>query len=177
MRHWGVYMAALVLAGCSGPTPTSGMRSSASLGASVQSGLVPAVVFTTQMRSELEVPACASASKGHAQVKVLEDGTIEAAATISNKGGESVRFGHIHHLPPGQATGPIIWWLTTPVGVDLNLTEEHIDVQLQGVFVTNPHFATAELALASSSATRAASMSTSIRMSAREGLLAGSCPD
>jgi len=34
------------------------------------------------------------------------------------------------------------------VGVDLNLTEEHIDVQQQGVFVTNPHFATAELALA-----------------------------
>ncbi len=68
--------------------------------------------------------------------------------TINNKGGESVRFGHIHHLPPGQASGPIIWWLTTPVGVDLNLTEERIDVQHEGVFVANPHFATAELALA-----------------------------
>ena len=148
MRHWGAYLAALVVAGCSDPTPTSGMLGRASLRASVQSGLVPPAVFNTQMRSELEVPACASESKGHAQVKVLEDGTIEAAATINNKGGESVRFGHIHHLPPGQATGPIIWWLTTPVGVDLNLTEEHVDVQQEGVFVANPHFATAELALA-----------------------------
>ncbi len=148
MRHWRTFLAALVVVACGDQTPSSAIGGSASLLANAQSELVPAVVFNTQMRSELEVPACASESKGHAQVKVLEDGTIEAAATISNKGGESVRFGHIHHLPPGQATGPIIWWLTTPVGVDLNLTEEHIDVQQQGVFVTNPHFATAQLALA-----------------------------
>ena len=148
MRQWHVYLAVLVVAGCSDPAPTSGILGNASLRASVQSGLVPPVVFNTQMRSELEVPTCASESKGHAQVKVLEDGRIEAAADINNKGGESVRFGHIHHLLPGQVTGPIIWWLTTPVGVDLNLTDEHIDVQQEGVFVTNPHFATAELALA-----------------------------
>jgi len=148
MRHWGVYMAALVVAGCSDPAPTSRIVGSTSLRASVQSGLVPAVVFNTQMRSELEFPACASESKGRAQIKILEDGTIEAAVDINNKGGESVRFGHIHHLPPGQASGPIIWWLTTPVGVNLKLTEEHIDVQHEGVFVPNPHFATAELALA-----------------------------
>jgi hypothetical protein len=141
-------MAVLVVAGCSDPTPTSGILGSVSLRASVQSGLVPPVVFNTQMRSELEVPACASESKGHAQVQVLQDGTIAAAVTINNKGVESVRFGHIHHLLPGQATGPIIWWLTTPVGVDLNLTDEHIDVQQEGVFVANPHFAAAELALA-----------------------------
>jgi CHRD domain-containing protein len=148
MRHLGALMAALVGAGCGDPTPTSAIGDSAPLLSNVQSELVPPVLFNTQMRSELEVPACASASKGHAQVKILQDGTIEAMAIINNTGGESVRFGHIHHLNPGEATGPIIWWLTTPIGVDLNLTEQHIDVRQEGVFVANPHFATAELALA-----------------------------
>ncbi|HEV8265313.1 MAG TPA: CHRD domain-containing protein [Gemmatimonadales bacterium] len=142
------FMAALVVVGCSDPTPTSAIGGSAQLLAGAQSELVPAVVFNTQMRSELEVPACASASKGHAQVKVLEDGTIEAVAILDNKGGESVRFGHIHHLAPGTTTGPIIWWLTSPISTDLNLTERHIDVRQAGAFVTNPHFATGALALA-----------------------------
>jgi hypothetical protein len=141
-------MAALVAAGCGDPTPTSTIGDSAPRLNNVQSELAPPLVFNTQMRSALEVPACASASKGHAQVKILQDGTIEASVIINNTGGESVRFGHIHHLDPGQATGPIIWWLTTPIGVDLDLTEQHIDVRQQGVFVANPHFATAELALA-----------------------------
>lgn len=145
MRHWVGLMAALAGAGCGDPTPTSTIGDSAPR---LDNVLVPPIVFNTQMRSALEVPACASASQGHAQVKILQDGTIEAVTSINNKGGESVRFGHIHHLDPGQATGPIIWWLTTPIGVDLDLIEQHIDVRQPGVFVANPHFTTAELALA-----------------------------
>jgi hypothetical protein len=148
MRHWGSVVAALVVAGCGDPTPTSAISGSTRLLANAQNVSVPAVVFNTQMRSDLEVPACGSTSKGHAQVKILEDGTIEAMAIINNKGNESVRFGHIHHLNPGAATGPIIWWLTSPIGVDLNLTERHLDIRQDGAFVGNPHFATAELALA-----------------------------
>jgi hypothetical protein len=148
MRYWGALMAVLAGAGCGDSAPPSAISDSASLLSSVQSELVPPVVFNTQMRSELEVPACASASKGHTQVKIQQDGTIEAVTIINNTGGESVRFGHIHHLNPGEATGPIIWWLTTPIGEDLDLTEQHIDVRQEGVFVTNPHFATPELALA-----------------------------
>jgi hypothetical protein len=148
MRHWVALMAGLAAAGCGDLTPTSTIGDSGSRLDKVQAALVPPVLFNTQMRSALEVPACASASKGHAQVKVLQDGTIEALTIINNTGGESVQFGHIHHLDPGQPTGPIIWWLTTPIGVDLNLTEQHIDVRQPGVFVANPHFATAELALA-----------------------------
>jgi hypothetical protein len=147
MRHWGALVAALAVVGCNDSTPTSEAGSAPSL-SSGQSELVPPVVFNTQLRSELEVPACASESKGHAQVKVLQDGTIEAVSIINNKGDESVRFGHIHHLDPGQTTGPIIWWLTTPIGADLDLTERHIDIRQEGAFVDNPHFATAELALA-----------------------------
>jgi hypothetical protein len=148
MRHFRALMAAVLAAGCGDPTPTGAIGGRASLSANAQSELMPPVVFNTQMRSALEVPACASASMGHAQVKVLQDGTIESVVMINNMGGESVRFGHIHHLNPGQATGPVIWWLTTPVGVDLNLTQRHIDARQVGVFVTNPHFTTAEQGLA-----------------------------
>jgi hypothetical protein len=148
MRQWSALMASLAVVACADPTPPSAVDNRPSLLASVQSELVPAVVFNTQMRSELEVPACATESKGYAQVKVFEDGTIEAVVIINNKGGESVRFGHIHHLNPGQATGPVIWWLTSPIGADLKLTEQHLDVRQQGVFVTNAHFTTAALALA-----------------------------
>ena len=66
---------------------------------------------------------------------------------INNKGGESVRFGHIHHLDPGQPTGPVIWWLSSPVGIDLDLTQRHIDIRQQGIFVANAHFATHDEAL------------------------------
>ncbi len=79
---------------------------------------------------------------------ILEDGTIESIVILNNKGDESVRFGHIHHLNAGAATGPVIWWLSSPVGVDLNLTDRHIDIRQTGVFSTNPHFTTHEAALA-----------------------------
>lgn len=147
MRPLSAVLAALVAVGCSDPAP-SAIGGSAELLANVQSDLVPATVFNTQMRSELEVPACTTESKGHAQVQVLQDGTIEAVVTINNKGAESVRFGHIHHVNPGATTGPVIWWLTTPVGTDLNLTEQHIDVAQQGMFVTNAHFTSHELGVA-----------------------------
>jgi hypothetical protein len=106
------------------------------------------IVFNAQMRSELEVPACASESKGHAQITIDPDGTIHSTVILNNKGSESVRFGHIHHLNPASQTGPIIWWLSSPVGTDLDLTQQHIDIRQEGIFVTNTHFATHDEALA-----------------------------
>ncbi len=147
MRTWIAFFTTIVLAACSDPTPPSRIVGNAALVADAQSDLVPPVVFNTQMRSELESPACVSESKGLAQIMVLQDGTIEALAILNNKGGESVRFGHIHHLPSGQTTGPIIWWLTTPVGTNLHLTDRHIEVRNEGVFATNPDFATEAQAL------------------------------
>lgn len=108
----------------------------------------PVTVFNTQMRSELESPACNSDSKGHAQIKVLPDGTIKSNVMINNKGAESVRFGHIHHLNAGAATGPIIWWLSSPIGTDLNLTGKHLHFAQQAAFVSNTHFTSHALALA-----------------------------
>ena len=116
MRQWRSVVAALAVAGCSDPAPTSAINGSTRLLANVQSESAPPVVFNTQMRSDIEVPACASASKGYAQIAILQDGTIQAIVIINNKGNESVRFGHIHHLNPGAATGPVIWWLTSPFG-------------------------------------------------------------
>jgi hypothetical protein len=79
----------------------------------------------------------------------MQDGTIESVVILNNKGDESVRFGHIHHMnPPPATTGPVIWWLTSPVGTDLNLTDRHIDVRQAGIFVTNPHFTTHAAGLA-----------------------------
>ena len=150
MRRCTVFVAALVAAGCGERAVTGGAGSTganAALVASVQSELAPPVVFNTQLRSELEVPTCVSESKGLAQIEILQDGTIEAIVLINNKDPEVVRFGHIHHLNPGAQTGPVIWWLT-PVGTNLGLTDEHIDVRQTGLFSTNPHFATHEDGLA-----------------------------
>jgi hypothetical protein len=108
----------------------------------------PVTVFNTQMRSELESPACNSDSKGHAQIKVNPDGSIASQVTINNLGAESVRFGHIHHLNAGAATGPIIWWLSSPIGTDLDLTDKHLQFAQAAAFVTNTHFADHAAALA-----------------------------
>ncbi len=71
------------------------------------------------------------------------------ASDVDNKGDESVKFGHIHHLAAGATTGPVVWWLSSPVGVDLNLTDRHIDIRQVGIFAAaNGHFASAEAGLA-----------------------------
>lgn len=116
-------------------------------GASANNSAAP-VVFNTQMLAELEVPACATESKGHAHIAVQQDGTIDSDVTLNNKGGESVRFGHIHHINAGSTTGPVIWWLSSPINTDLNLTDKHLQFRQEAAFVTNAHFADHAEALA-----------------------------
>jgi hypothetical protein len=151
MRYWGRVIAALVVAGCSGSAPNADRitgQSNPILASSVASEAAPPIVFNTQLRSDIEVPACETESQGLAQIMILQDGTIESMVILNNKGDESVRFGHIHHLIPPATTGPVIWWLTSPVGMDLNLTDRHIDVRQAAIFVANTHFTTAEAGLA-----------------------------
>lgn len=102
----------------------------------------------TQLLNALESPPCPSDSRGHAHLKINQNGTIDSDVQIGNRGNESVRFGHIHHLNTGAATGPIIWWLTSPIGVDLNLTAKHLAFSQQAVFTTNTHYASHAAALA-----------------------------
>ena len=146
MRHWHAMMVVVAVAACADQPSTGPERFAPSL--SIGSDDAPPIVFNTQMRSDLEFPISTSDSKGHAQIKILTDGTIESMVILNNKGEESVRFGHIHHLNPGAQTGPIIWWLSSPVGVDLNLTDQHLEFSQQGIFVTNPHFTSHAAALA-----------------------------
>ena len=106
------------------------------------------MVFNTQLRAELESPACPGESMGHAHLMLQQDGTIDSDVMLNNKGAESVRFGHIHHLTAGATTGPIIWWLSSPIGTDLNLTDKHLEFHQPGAFVANAHFASHAAALA-----------------------------
>jgi hypothetical protein len=151
MRPWLSLVPCLTVIACAdaGPTETNNrLRVALSNGSDAAAVAVPVAVYNTQLRSELEVPTSTSESKGHAQIKVLSDGTIESMVIINNKGEESIRFGHIHHLNPGAPTGPVIWWLTAPTGVDLNITDRHVDIRQNGVFVSNAHFASHAVALA-----------------------------
>ena len=146
MRHWHAMMVVVAVAACADQPSTGPARFAPSL--SIGSDGAPPIVFNTQMRSDLEVPLSTSDSKGHAQIKILADGTIESMVMINNMGDESVRFGHIHHLNPGGQTGPVIWWLSSPVGVDLNLTDRHLEFRQQGIFSANAHFTSHAAALA-----------------------------
>lgn len=148
MRHWHGLVAIIAVAACADQTPTGLLQARTAPSLSVGSDGAPPTVFNTQMRSELEVPTSTSESKGHAQIMVLADGTIQSLVIINNKGDENVFFGHIHHLNPGGETGPVIWWLTNPVGTRLNLTDRHLEFRQEGIFVSNPHFASHEEALA-----------------------------
>lgn len=64
-------------------------------------------VYTTQLRTENEVPPRTAESFGHTQIKVRNDGTIEFKTHIVNPAGETFVAGHIH---VGSATvaGPVV---------------------------------------------------------------------
>ena len=153
MRHvFGVICGVASLA-CSenapsSPKPFVSLESILGAPASDHGAHGPVTVFNTQLRSEFEVPACVSASIGEANIKVRPDGTIESHVNINNKGGETVFFGHIHHKDVGSQTGPIVWWLTSPFGARLSLTDRHLSFVQDGVFsATNGHFANHAAAL------------------------------
>ena len=109
--------AIFVLVGCADSAPTStdlhadharvaGTPSSAPTLASVSA---PTHVFNTELRAEQEPNnASTSESKGHAQIKVLENGTLEFVLTINNKSDETFNRAHIHKAPAG-VNGGIHW--------------------------------------------------------------------
>jgi len=107
----------IVLAGCADTAPTSTDEHAvhARLAGSLESSPVtasvsaPTDVFDVQLRAENEPnPVSTSESKGHAQIKVLEDGTMEFVLTINNKADDNFNRAHIHKAPAG-VNGPIHW--------------------------------------------------------------------
>ena len=72
------------------------------------------IVFNVNLQSENEPNgASTSESKGHAQVKVYEDGTMEFVFTVNNKSGETYTRSHIHKGVAG-VNGPIHWDFLEP---------------------------------------------------------------
>lgn len=107
----------VVLAGCAQAAPTSVDEHATHLVDSKSSALAvaaaavsaPTDVFEVQLRSDQEPNnASTSESKGHAQIKVLEDGTMEFVITVNNKSDETFTRAHIHKGAAG-ANGPIHW--------------------------------------------------------------------
>jgi Cu/Zn superoxide dismutase len=103
-----VALVGVVAIGCADPTPTSTGGASRSLSPLLSIGPEGAV-FNTELRAENEPnPPSTSASKGHAQVKVLSDGSVEFTITINNKDDETFHRAHIHKAPAGS-NGGIHW--------------------------------------------------------------------
>ncbi|HMG18592.1 MAG TPA: CHRD domain-containing protein [Gemmatimonadales bacterium] len=102
--------AVLAVAACTDQTPTNiASNTNRTPSFSVASEAAPPIVFNVELRAENEPgPLSDSESKGHAQVKVFEDGTIEFTFTINNKHGETYTRAHIHKAPAG-VNGGIHW--------------------------------------------------------------------
>src|SRR6266511_4207559 len=106
MRFWGRVVAVLAVAGCSGSVPNADHITGQNvpiLASSVASDEAPPIVFNTQMRSDIEVPACASESKGHAQIKILQDGTIESTVILDKRVTKASASGISTICPRGRA--------------------------------------------------------------------------
>ena len=88
-------------------------------------------VFNVTLRSENEPNgASTSEAKGHAQVKVYDDGTIEFVFTVNNKSGETFTRSHIHKAPAG-VNGPIHWDFLEPADPATSISDQ--PAQLRGI--------------------------------------------
>jgi Cu/Zn superoxide dismutase len=64
-------------------------------------------VLHAKLSAKNETTGSTSTAKGHTQIKVRNDGTIEFKTQINNKNHETFVAGHIHQAPVGFA-GPIV---------------------------------------------------------------------
>lgn len=101
---------AVAIAACTDGSPTDvSTHETPSIALGLGSEGAPPTVFNVQLRAENEPGGTStSESKGQAQVKVLNDGTIEFTFTINNKSDETYRRAHIHKGAAG-VNGPIHW--------------------------------------------------------------------
>jgi CHRD domain len=81
--------------------------------ASAKSGRGVMCVLHAKLAAKNEVPPTTSAAKGHTQIKVRNDGTIEFKTQINNRNHENFVAGHIHEEEVGF-NGPIVVELFVP---------------------------------------------------------------
>jgi hypothetical protein len=78
-------------------------------------------VHNTGLAAANETTGSTSTAKGHAQIKVRNDGTIEWKVFVLNRGGEGFFAGHVHVGAAGVA-GPIV----LPLHLGAATTARHI---------------------------------------------------
>jgi hypothetical protein len=78
-------------------------------------------VLHAKLTAQSETTGSTSTAKGHTQIKVRANGTIEFKTQILNKNGETFVAGHIHLAPVGVA-GPIV----VPLFASPGTTARHI---------------------------------------------------
>ena len=78
-------------------------------------------VLHARLTATSETTGSTSTAKGHTQIKVRANGTIEFKTHILNKNGETFVAGHIHLAPVGVA-GPIV----VPLFASPGTTARHI---------------------------------------------------
>src|SRR5918911_1875694 len=76
-------------------------------GAPAKSGNGTMCVLHAKLSAKNETTGSTSTAKGHTQIKVRRDGTIEFKTHINNPNRETFVAGHIHKAPPGVA-GPVV---------------------------------------------------------------------
>jgi hypothetical protein len=76
-------------------------------GAPAKSGHGVMCVLHAKLSAKNETTGSTSTAKGHTQIKVRNDGTIEFKTKILNKNHETFVAGHVHQAPTGIA-GPIV---------------------------------------------------------------------
>ena len=89
-----------LVAACTVAAPTASV-------APAKSGLGVTCVLHAKLAAKNETTGSTSTAKGHTQIKVRNDGTIEFKTHINNKNNETFIAGHIHQAPVGVA-GPIV---------------------------------------------------------------------
>ena len=90
-------------------------------GAPAKNGNGVICVLHAKLTAKSETTGSTSTAKGHTQIKVRANGTIEFKTQILNKNGETFVAGHIHLAPVGVA-GPIV----VPLFASPGTTARHI---------------------------------------------------
>src|SRR6266705_5572600 len=89
-----------LLAGCAVAAPAASV-------APAKSGTGTMCVLHAKLAAKNETTGSTSTAKGHTQIKVRQDGTIEFKTQINNKNRETFVAGHVHQAPAGVA-GPVV---------------------------------------------------------------------
>jgi hypothetical protein len=89
-----------LVAACTVAAPTASV-------APAKSGLGAICVLHAKLAAKNETTGSTSTAKGHTQIKVRQNGSIEFKTQINNKNHETFVAGHIHLGPVGVA-GPVV---------------------------------------------------------------------